>query len=129
MRILVYILLICIAGFLYNRPDLWQQNITALLPSAVRNMIFPPPVAQSSMVYMYSVTYSGPSKIMERKLIEAGIQFVQYKIDADPARASELNQRMISAGYTPSNEMPVIFAGRKVFIGPTSISNIQDAIK
>lgn len=129
MRILLSLVFVCIVGFLYNNPELWQKNVASLLPPPLRNAFFPAPVAQSSIVYMYSATYSGPSKIMEGKLLEARIQFIQYQIDADPSRASELNQRLLNAGYTPNNELPVIFAGRKIFIGPTSIGKIQDAIK
>lgn len=52
-------------------------------------------------VIMYSQTTCGYCVEKKRELLNAGIRFSEYYIDKNPARKSELGEKLKQAGYPP----------------------------
>lgn len=54
---------------------------------------------QQAQVIMYSLTTCGYCTQKRAQLRAAGIQFVEYFVDSDPARMQELTAKLTHAGY------------------------------
>lgn len=124
MRILLLLLLICGAGFLYNHYPPDKPGVP--LERRISNQA----PLQSGYVVMYSLSYCGVCKTMAKEMTQAGIRYVEYRIDVDSARKRELSQRLRQHQVTPGTVgVPVLFAGRQMFIGWTPISEIRSAMR
>lgn len=126
MQVLLFLIVLCLGGFLYHgavswHPERWLQAALSQ-PAAASN------VKQVVPVEMYALTTCSHCRNMERKMKAARIRFIRYDIDADPARLQELNQRMINAGYQPRGGVPMIFIGNHVFSGEIPIQTIESLI-
>ena len=126
MQIVFYIFLLCVGGFFYNNIGLFYPQ--SLKPTVVPTASITSPTQpynQRQIVEMYSLTTCGHCTNMAKAMAAAGIQFSRYDIDKYPQRMTELNQRMISAGYRPGGGVPILFVGSHMFMGEVPISQIM----
>lgn len=131
MRFLYLLLLVCIGGYLYtNQP--WRTPApiaVAAKPGPVKTSA-PAALARPGTVLMYSLTTCGRCKMMAQAMNAAGIRYVEYFVDSEPERNAELAQRLVQYGYRGGPiGMPVIFAGRQVFLGQRPIQEITAAMQ
>jgi glutaredoxin len=117
----VLILMICAGLFIYRHPDV-LHNDNSYQASAQNN--------QKDMVYMYGASYCGTCKAVAHDMTAAGVPFVEYYVDQDTARKSELDNRMRQANAAGGRiGLPVLFIKNTMLMGRQPVSTIQAALQ
>ena len=128
MQILWIILAMCIAGFLFKNPDVWQSRAPQAFVS--KTSVVAQPFHQTAVVDIYSLSTCGICIRQERDMTSAGIRYNRYLLDNNNVMVEHMIQRLKAVGqYRDSGGIPVIFVGNKVFEGYTPISTIRSAMQ
>jgi len=81
---------------------------------------------QNDEVILYSLSYCGYCKKLAQELEASGIEFVEYYVDKDRAKADELNQKLRTHKVPGGSiKMPVVDLGDVLLPNRPSLSEVE----